>query len=111
LQGQQDFFKEQAKLMYPNAAALFDSGKTLADIASGYFSEAADLLGKSPDEMDLTDPMWTGFLNGADGKILSKDEWVRVIKTDSKYGYDKSQNARNEAATLTDQLFAAFGMA
>jgi hypothetical protein len=111
LQGQGDYFRDQAKLMYPNAAALLDSGKTLADIASGYFSEAAELLGKSSDEMDLTNPMWTGFLNGEGGKILSKDEWVRVIKTDPKYGYDKTQNARNEAASLTDQLFAAFGMA
>jgi hypothetical protein len=110
MQGQQDFFKQQAKLMYPNAANLLET-QTLQQIAEPYFSEAADMLGITSEQMMLSDPKWTGFLNGPDGKILSRDEWVRVIRTDPKYEWDKSQNARQDYSRLTDGLFAAFGMA
>lgn len=110
LQGQKDYFRQQAKLMYPNAAALFDS-QNLTQISEGYLQEASSILGTASAEMDITDPKWTAFLNGADGKILSKDEWTRVLRTDSKYGYDKSLNARKEYSNLTDELFTAFGMA
>lgn len=110
LQGQEDYFRQQAKLMYPNAAALFDS-QNLTQISEGYLQEASSILGTASAEMDITDPKWTAFLNGADGKILSKDEWTRVLRTDSKYGYDKSLNARKEYSNLTDELFTAFGMA
>lgn len=110
MQGQQDFFRQQAKLMYPNAANLLDT-QTLQQIAEPYFAEAADMLGITSEQMNLSDPKWTGFLNGPDGKILSRDEWTRVIRTDPKYEWDKSQNARQEYSRLTDGLFAAFGMA
>lgn len=110
LQGQDDFFRNQAKLLYPNAAHLFDT-QNLKQISEGYLQEASSILGTGASEMDITDPKWTAFLNGPDGKILGKDEWTRVLRTDSKYGYDKSLNARKEYSNLTDGLFAAFGMA
>jgi len=111
VQGQEGFFRDQAKLLFPNAAHLFDQGKTLRDIAEPYFSEAADMLGLSAEQMSLTDPKWTGFLNGADGKILSRDEWMRVLRTDPQYGWDKSTKARQSFAGIGDELLSAFGMA
>jgi hypothetical protein len=106
---QGEFFKQQAKLMYPKAAGLLDS-MNLEQIAEPYFQTAANVLGVSSSTMDLTDPKWAAFLNGADGP-LSKDEWVRVLRTDSKYGFDKSDQARSDYARLGDELLSAFGMA
>jgi hypothetical protein len=60
--------------------------------------------------MDLADTKWTGFLSGPNG-IMSKDEWLRVVKTDPKYGWDKSTKARQEYTEIGDELLSAFGMA
>lgn len=109
MQGQEGYFKEQAKLLFPKAAGLLDKFN-LKQIAEPYFSDAADLLGVSPEQMDLTDPKWTGFLNGANGP-LSRDEWTRVLMTDPKYGWDKTTKARQRFAGVGDELLSAFGMA
>lgn len=106
---QSAFFRDQAKLMYPGAASLFDT-YTLSQIAEPYLSEAGNLLGLSPAQMDITDPKWSAFLAGPNGP-LSKDEWNRVLKTDPKYGWDRSDKARQEFASIGDELLAAFGMA
>lgn len=109
VQNQALFFRDQAKLMYPKSASLFDT-YTLTQIAEPYLSEAGNLLGLSPAQMDLTDPKWSAFLAGENGP-LSKDEWVRVLKTDPKYGWDRSTRARQEFASIGDELLSAFGMA
>ena len=107
--GQEDFFKQQAKILYPKAAQMLDT-MNLRQISEPYFADAAETLGISPAQMDLLDPKWTGFLNGENG-VLSRDEWERVLKTDSKYGWDKTTKARQEYSSLADSLLSAFGMA
>jgi hypothetical protein len=107
--GQEDFFREQAKIMYPKAAEMLDR-MSLQQISEPYFADAAQTLGISPAQMDLLDPKWTGFLNGENG-VLSRDEWERVLKTDAKYGWDKTTKARQEYSSLADDLLSAFGMA
>jgi hypothetical protein len=109
MNGQTQFFREQAKLLFPKAANLFDQF-TLDQIAEPYLSDAGRTLGLTAAQMDVTDPKWTAFLNGENGP-LGRDEWMRLIKTDSKYGWDRSFNARAEAASIGDDLLAAFGMA
>jgi len=107
--GQEDFFKQQAKVLYPKAAQMLDT-MSLKQISEPYFADAADVLGLSSAQIDLLDPKWTGFLNGANG-VLSRDEWDRVLKTDVRFGFDKSTKARQEYASLSDELLSAFGMA
>lgn len=109
VQGQEDFFREQAKLMYPGASELLDR-YSLRQIAEPYLNEAANVLGLSIESMDLADTKWTGFLSGPNG-VMSKDEWLRVVKTDPKYGWDKTTKARQEYAEIGDELLSAFGMA
>jgi hypothetical protein len=109
ISGQEDFFRQQAKIMYPKAAEMLNT-MNLKQISEPYFADAADILGVSPAQIDLLDPKWTGFLNGENG-VLSRDEWERVLKTDSKYGWDKTTKARQEYSSLGDSLLSAFGMA
>lgn len=109
--GQADFFREQAKILYPNAAGMLDN-MTLQQITEPYFADAANTLGLSGAQIDIMDPKWTAFLGGgSNGGVMSRDEWERLIKTDQRYGYDQSTNARQEAANLGDALLSAFGMA
>ena len=109
--GQGDFFREQAKILYPNAAGMLDN-MTLTDIAQPYFADAANTLGLSDAQIDIMDPKWTGFLSGgSNGGVMSRDEWERVLKTDTRYGWDQSTNARQQFADLGDALLGAFGKA
>jgi len=61
-------------------------------------------------QMQITDPLWQSALNGSEGP-LSRDEWIRSLRTDTRFGYDRTVRARNEYTELADELLAAFGMA
>lgn len=109
LEGQRGVFREQAKLLYPTVADKFDQF-TLGDILQPYLNDASNLLGIQLAQMNYDDPMWTAALNGPNG-VMNRDEWLRVLKTDKKYGWDKTTKARQEYTELADDLLAAFGMA
>ena len=109
LEGQRNVFREQAKLLYPKVADKFDQF-TLGDMLTPYLNDASELLGININQMNYDDPMWTAALNGTEGP-LSRDEWLRVLRTDKKYGYDSTVRARQEYTELADDLLAAFGMA
>jgi len=109
LDSQRDVFRQQAKTLYPKVADLLDQSD-LSTIMQPYLSDASELLGISVAQMQITDPMWQNALNGADGP-LSRDEWIRSLRTDPKYGYDRTVRARQEYTELADELLSAFGMA
>jgi hypothetical protein len=106
--GQRDFFREQAKLLYPGASNLLDK-YSLKQIAEPYFNEATTLLGMNPADMNLSDPKWNAFMRKDGGGMLNKDEWLRVLKTDPQYGWDKTTAARQQFASLGQDLLRAFG--
>ena len=109
LEGQKVLFKQQAKMLYPTVANQLDNF-TVTELVDPYINSASQLLGINKTNMNAMDPMWNGALNGPNGP-LSADEWVRVLKTDPKFGYDRTTNARTNAAALGDELLATFGMA
>lgn len=110
IQSQENIFREQSKLLYPTVADRLDQ-YTLQDMLDPYLNTASDYLGINTKNMNLSDPMWTAALNGQNGQPMSRDEWVTKLRTDPKYGYDKTIKARNEYMGLADQLLSAFGMA
>lgn len=109
LEGQRNLFREQAKMLYPQVADKFDQF-TLGEMVQPYLNDASDLLGINISQMNYSDPMWTAPLNGPNGP-LNRDEWIRVLRTDPKYGFDRTTKARQEYMNLADDLLAAFGMA
>jgi hypothetical protein len=109
LEGQKNVFREQAKLLYPTIADKLDRF-TFTDLVDPYMNTASQLLGINKENMNPLDPTWSGALNGPKGP-LSNDEWVRTLKTDPKFGWDKTTAARQQFASLGDQLLNAFGMA
>jgi hypothetical protein len=109
LEGQKNVFREQAKLMYPTIADRLDK-YTFTQLVDPYMNTASQMLGINKENMNPLDPTWSGALNGPNGP-LSNDEWMRVLKTDSKFGWDKTTAARQQFASLGDQLLNAFGMA
>ena len=73
-------------------------------------SDAQQVLGINKTNMSITDPKWSSALNG-DGMPMSRDQWIRTLKTDKQYGYEYTNNARNEASALADNLISAFARA
>jgi hypothetical protein len=109
VEGQTNVFRKQAMNLYPTIREqLTDS--TLSDVMSPYLNEASMLLGIRSDQVQLDDPLWLTALNGPNGP-MSRDEWTRVLRTDKKYGFDGTNQARKEAADIADELRAAFAMA
>lgn len=108
LQGFQDAMREQAKTLYPSIAQHLDRGLTVKDVADPYLQMASKELGVNPADFDLTDPRWTKALTGASGGTMTADEWYTTMRTDSRYGWDKSMTAKQQAFDLGTSLRQMF---
>lgn len=108
-EGQRNIFRQQAKMAYPSISSQLDSF-TLDEILTPYLNAASNMLGIPKAQMKLDDPMWNEALKG-EGGPMSLDQWMSKLRTDSKYGWDKTTAARREYMDLADELLSAFGMA
>ena len=108
-EGQRGLFRSQAKTLYPGAGDKLDE-YTLDELLTPYLNAATNLLGIPRQQMKLDDPMWNSALNGENG-MMSLDQWMVKLRTDPKYGWDKTIAARQQFTDLGDELLSAFGMA
>lgn len=106
--------RNQAKALYPQLSQQIDAGSTVTDIYAPYQQMAVSLLGVNPATIDLTDPKWQTPLLINDGKggkrVATTDEWQSILKTDPKYGYDTTSDARNNAAQFATSIGEKFGV-
>lgn len=109
-EGQRNIFRNQAKTLYPTAGNQLDE-YTLDEVLTPYLNAATNLLGIPRNQMNLDDPMWNAALKGDNGGPMSLDQWMTKLRTDPKYGWDKTTAARQQYAELGDELLSAFGMA
>lgn len=104
----------QAKSLFPTLSADLDRGATVKDIFDPYAKLAANTLGVDESTIDLLDPKWQRPLQSSDGKNptrMSTFDWFRTLRTDSAYGFDTTDNARQEAADFAHKLRQGFGLA
>jgi hypothetical protein len=110
VEGYDDLMREKAKNAYPHLADAIDRAGSVRGWADSYLQQAANMLGVSPDDMNLKRGKWAKILAPtADGKPPSMDQWERLLMTDQKYGYDKTNNAQSEAASLAMNLAQRMG--
>ena len=109
LAGQDRVFKQQAKLAYPAVADLLETN-TLSDLAGNYLADAAEILGRDKAQFSLTDPLWTEMFNTQDGKPMTKQQWIAKVKTDTRYGYAETPQAKNESARNASGFLSAMGL-
>lgn len=104
----------QAKALYPQLTQQIEAGATVEDIFAPYKNQAASLLGLNPETMQLTDPKWQAALQFTDKngtrRVATTDEWVRTLKTDAQYGYDRTSGARSDAAQFATKIGEMFGV-
>jgi len=106
----QDWYRTRAQRLYHGVADDIAAGMTTQEILDPYMRIAQDELGVSPANVDLFDPKWTAALTGKNGTALTAEEWLAKIRIDSRYGWDKTVKAQNEAAELGNNVLALFGM-
>ena len=107
LSSKENIFRSQAKTIYGNISDLLDT-MTTADVLAPYIGIAAQTLGLNARTMKVTDPRWTKAFQGDNG-VMSNEEWMRTLKTDSTYGYSKTQNAKVEASQIAKNFMTLLG--
>lgn len=111
----QDFQRQQreiAKKRYGHLADLIDQGVTLEDLAGNYKQTAAKLLEVDPNTIDMSQGDYEIALSfGEEGKkrAMTTGEWEKLLRTDARYGWEKTENAKTEARSLASNLAQAFG--
>lgn len=104
--------RELAKAKYGHLANLIDQGLTLDEIASPFRQQAADLLEKTPDQVDMSQADFEAAYNyGEPGKkrMMTSGEWEIMLRSDAKYGWQNTNNAKAEARQLASSITQAFG--
>jgi hypothetical protein len=110
-----DFQRQQreiAKKRYGHLSDLIDQGVTLEDLAGNYKQTAAKLLEVDVNSIDMSAADYEVALTfGEEGKkrAMTTGEWEKLLRTDSRYGWEKTENAKTEARSLANNLAQAFG--
>lgn len=112
----QTYVSGQAKLSHPYWSKQLDEGVTVRQLADPYIQTASQMLGVSADSVDLSQSKWARALQQKDPKTgqpapMSQLDWERTLMTDPSYGWDKTDNARQAAFGMVDQLQKSFGAA
>jgi hypothetical protein len=101
--------KANVKGVMPQLADQIDAGLTLEQIGSNYKKYAAQVLEKDENSINMFDgPYLQAFGNRENGQ-LSLSEWITTLKTDSRFGWQYTQTANQQATDIALTLARAFG--
>jgi hypothetical protein len=105
--------RELAKARYGHLSNLIDQGLSLDAITRSYRDEAARLLERDPNDVRMADAMYQTAYDFTDEsgqkRLMTTGEWTRQLRTDTQYGWDKTENAKREAQQLSSSIIQAFG--
>lgn len=104
--------RELAKTKYGHLSNLIDQGLTLQELSSPFQQQAASILERSTDSIDMGQAMFEAAYNyGETGqkRMMTSGEWEILLRSDAKYGWDKTENAKREARQLATSISQAFG--
>jgi hypothetical protein len=88
--------RASAKLKYAHLAPAIDAGQTLEDLTSDYRTVASKLLERPETDIDMSNADYEVALSYQDGstkRMMTTGEWQRMLKSDKKYGWEKTKQA------------------
>lgn len=109
------FLVDQAKSQWDDAGlhAALDRGLTVDQYLNPYRETTANTLGVDPDSINWLDPKWSQAVFHTDDKgkrgLMSLADWNRTLRTDSRFGYDGTQEGVGQAANFTSKLASLMG--
>lgn len=105
--------RELAKSKYGHLTNLIDQGLTMDAITQSYRDEAARLLERDPNDVNMGEALYQTAYDFTDEsgqkRLMTTGEWVRQIRSDAAYGWDKTENAKQEARQLASSIVQSFG--
>jgi hypothetical protein len=109
----EDALREQLQAKWkgamPHLRDQFDAGLTLDQIGSSYKTYASQLLEMPEDQINMFEgPYLQAFDNGEGGQ-LSLSQWIEKVKTDSRFGWQFTKQANQQATDIGLTLARAFG--
>lgn len=110
VEGLVDRLREQAKLgVGDEVKAMLDNGQTMRDVLEPYMNQAAEELGIPTSQMRTADSLWQAALGNKKEGPMSLEEWTAKVRTDKSYGWDKTEKAQQQAASLASEFGKLFG--
>lgn len=110
-EGVEAYLREQAKQRYSWLAADLDRGATVKQLFDPILQEASRLLEISPADISLNDPRFQAIIDHTDEQGVRRSmtgaEAANYIR--STEDWQKTTNARRDAAGLGEQILQAFG--
>lgn len=97
---------------YEHLKDLLDQGMTMKSIAANYRTSAAQLLELDENAIDMSTGAFEQAVSfGEEGKkrLMTNSEWEKLLRTDPQYGWEKTNNAKDEARALSANIAQAFG--
>jgi hypothetical protein len=104
--------RDIAKVSYKPFADLLDRGISVETIFQPYKQIAASVLEKTPDEVELIDA--SGKPSQFASALMMKEpmsltDWITTLKSDERYGWQFTSEAKQQATSLVMDLEKAFG--
>jgi hypothetical protein len=104
--------RDIAKVSYKPFADLLDRGISVETIFQPYKQIAASVLEKTPDEVELVDA--SGKPSQFASALMMKEpmsltDWITTLKSDERYGWQFTSEAKQKATSLVMDLEKAFG--
>lgn len=106
---------EAAKTLFPGLADRLDRGQTFQQIARPYRNTAAAILEVDPNSIDFTNPDWAQIFTYVDPKgeqrPMNYNEMGDYLRTTRSFGYEYTDQAKQKAYQVANQLADLFGRA
>jgi len=98
-----------AKATHFQLAPQLDAGLTLAEIFSSYRDTAANTLELAPESISFNDPKFREAFGGPNTPPPTLGEWETMLRTDPKYGFEKTKKAKRDAVSMAMTIAKMFG--
>lgn len=99
-----------AKGQFSQLADQIDAGLSLDDIFRNYRGYAADVLEVDPNSIDfMRDPKWSEAFGTKETGQLSLSDWVTKLKSDTRFGWQYTKQANQQATDVALSIARAFG--
>jgi hypothetical protein len=98
-----------AKAAHFQLAPQLDAGLTLDEIFTPYKDIASRTLELAPESIDFMDPKFRAAFGSMSERPPTLGEWQDMIKSDTKYGYENTKQAKSDAVRLVNTMARVFG--
>lgn len=111
----ESYAQQISRTLYPSLAAGYDRGLSFSELTDPYAQQASRILEIPAAQVDFTDPKWAQAFTFKDEKgnptQMSYGEWADYLRTDPRFGWEYTDDAKNRAYTVVNRLAELFGAA